>query len=317
MPRRYNPVTHYAGVFLLLVIFIAGSIAVINYFAPGALSSLPISVQKPTQPATNEIDVTKQLKVTVMDELAGSPIGSATVVIRDAQGLPQETLATLSDGSATSSMLYTSGASLIFEISKAGYVTSFFSKTVPKMAPADAESLSVNPITIKAVKTAVPTITVLDSNGAPVSDGATLNFSGTSMTFTVTVANTLDNSGWKTTTDPLNKVNLGLVAKATASNGAVISGTGSLISRPEGAHLVTPIPDNAICKQKVGNDYPVYKGVYSYSITVNKGTLASGQTTVITIKVIGNFDTQYFNAYGIGSPSETVLATFTFNLSVP
>ncbi|MEM4217899.1 MAG: hypothetical protein QXZ09_07730, partial [Candidatus Methanomethylicaceae archaeon] len=135
----------------------------------------------------------------------------------------------------------------------------------------------------------------------------------TTATFTVTVVNSEDDSGWKTTYNPVEKVNHGLAAVITPESPLVVTGTGTLVNRGGTTYLVTAIPDAQISRDVRGST--TVGGTYSFTITVNKGTLSAGGSADIAIEVWEYFDQSYFTNYGVGGPSAVQTATFTFTIT--
>jgi len=311
--RNQNSPVYYVGLLTLLVITFAVGIAAYNYLAPGlGLSTVDIG-QKPDTSA-GMVSVTKPIKITVRDAQAGLAVSGATVTIYDSSLRPVEVMTTGTDGTATSAQAYTSGAQLYIAKAKSGYVTEYSQVIVPQMAKVDAESLST--ILIAQTITNKPTlaISVLDRNGNVISNSGSFNMSGLqSAQFTVQIINTEDNSGWKTSYNPIEKVNLGLAALTAPSDKVVVTGIGTLVNRGSTSNLVTPIPDSQITKQVIGSQ--VSGGSYAFTITVNRGTLQAGQTATVSISAIGGFDQAYYSSYGIGGPAAETLASFSMTIN--
>ncbi|MEN3049756.1 MAG: hypothetical protein ABC585_05695 [Candidatus Methanosuratincola petrocarbonis] len=312
--RGSNSPVYYVGIVTILFVVFAAAIASWNYIAPNfGLSGIQVGTQPPGQDTGNLVSVTKPLTVSVRDAQSGTLISGAAVTLLDSNQRILESLITGATGTATSAVPYASGTKIIFAKSAAGYVTEYSSKPVPSMSKMDAESLSSVLIAETMTRTPNVVITVTDRNGNTISSGSSFNMSGlTSAQFTVNVINTLDNSGWKTSYDPINKVNLGMAAVAVPEKDVVLTGSGTLVNRGAVSHLVTPIPDAQITKTVVGSQ--VSGGSYSYTFTVNRGTLASGTDANVSINVLGYFDQSYYSSFGIGGPLVETLASFTFTV---
>ncbi|MEN3052013.1 MAG: hypothetical protein ABC596_09415, partial [Candidatus Methanosuratincola petrocarbonis] len=277
--RNSNGPIYYVGLLTVLVITFAFAIAAYNYLAPGlGLSSVQIGTQPDQQPGL--VSVTKPLTISVRDAQAGTPLSGATVSLLDQTPKQLEALPTQATGTATTAVPYASGTQLYIGKAASGYVTEYSQVTVPQMSRVDAESLSSNLIAQTMTKKPSLVITVTDRNGNVISNGGSFNMSGlTSAQFTVTIVNTLDNSGWKTSYDPVNKVQLGLASVVVPSDKVVVTGTGTLVNRDAVSHLITPIPDASITKTVIGSQ--VSGGSCSFTFSVNRGTLQAGQTATV------------------------------------
>ena len=299
-------------------IFAIATIAFLLWYG-GYLSftfTIPSNIQPPGQ-TDNLVSVTKPLKIALNDPLGGSAIASATVQIYGSDRVLKESLTTDSAGVATSALPYASGDTVYVKIAKPGYVTRWYPITVPKMAPADAQSLTTNFIALQTYNLGTYTIKVTDQFGNSYTSGGTLNFTalGTStMTLTITIYNTEDNSGYISSYDRLNNINLGAVLlTSTAGSSVTVSGAGSSVVRGTSTYWITPISDDSLTRQLVGNQY-VKPGVASASITFGKGSLAS--TQAFTFNLMDYFDSGYFAQNGIGGPDAASLASFSLTLAV-
>jgi len=171
---------------LLLLLAIVGWWA----FNSGTISLQTQQVQLSTEtPTENLVDVTRSLKITVVDIYAGSVVASATVKIYQGLSLVEQGT-TDSNGQLTTSNAFTSGDTLNILVTK-NNSKCWYSVTVPKMSPSDVQALTYNPIKLEffTLDTSV-TIKVSDDQGNTYSntsrtesigtgDGTATDFSGT------------------------------------------------------------------------------------------------------------------------------------------
>jgi hypothetical protein len=264
------------------------------------------------------IDVTKPIRFAVMDEYAGSAVSSATVQIYRGTS-PVETLTTGSDGTVTSALTYRSGESLNVYITK-GSSKYWAAVTVPKMSPADAQSLSYNPVTVKTFTVGTYTITVVRSTGASLSSGGTFDFTAAGVTqesFTVSVFNTADNTGYLTSTNPIDNRKLGafLEVSITGTNydKFLVSGLPGYRTTGSGNTWTRPVSDSEISRVKVGTTV-VKPGSFSVVVTVDSSPASSGNTATMTIRLNLFADEQRFLTIGDKGADAVVAATFTLTL---
>lgn len=277
----------------------------------------PSSIQPPGQQDGNLVSVTKPLKFALSDPLGGSAIASAMVQIYGSDRVLKESLTTDSAGVVTSALPYASGDTIYVKIAKTGYVTRWYTVTVPKMTPADAQSLTTNFIALQTYNLGTYTIKVTDQFGNSYTSGGTLNFTNlgaNTVTLTITIYNTEDNSGYISSHDMLNSINLGAVLlTSTAGSAVTVSGAGSSVTRGTTSYWIAPISDDALTRQLVGNQY-VKPGVATVTITFGKGSLTT--TQAFTFNLMDYFDSGYFAQNGIGGPDAASLASFSLTLAV-
>jgi len=273
--------------------------------------------QQPT-PSSGLVSVTKPLKFALNDPLAGSAIASANVYIYGADNILKESLTTGADGTVTSALPYQSGSVINVKVSKTGYVTRWFSVTVPQMTPADAQSLTSNFVSLQTVNLGTYTIKVTDQFGNSYSSSGTLNFTSlnaSTVSVTLTVYNTEDNSGYVSSSDPVNRVNLNAVLlSSTGGSSVTVQGAGSSVTRGTNTYYISPVSDDGLTRQLVGNTY-VKPGVTSVTVTFGKGSLTAGSSQAFTFALQDYFDQSYFAANGIGGPDAASLATFSLTLA--
>ena len=297
---------------LLLLIIGAWYLGYINFNVPGSIQG-----PQPSAPA-NMVAVTKPIKFAVTDPLAGSAVASASIQIYGPDKVLRETLTTDSSGSATTSLPYRSGETYYVKVSKTGYVTRWFTVSVPYMSQADAQSLTTNFVALQLVQLGTYTIKIVDQFGNVYTSPATINFTTlgvTSLTLTINIYNTKDNSGFVSSTDPINGVSWGAVLLlSTAGTSVVVQNAGTSVVRGTTTYYILPVSDNMLTRQVISGQY-VKPGVASLTITVSKGSLVKGQTQSFTLNLQAYFDPSYFAANGIGSLDAASLTTFTLNLA--
>jgi hypothetical protein len=264
------------------------------------------------------IDVTKPIRFAVMDEYAGSAVSGATVQIYRGTS-PVETLMSGSDGTVTSALTYRSGENLNVYITK-GSSKYWAALTVPKMSPADAQSLSYNPVTVKTFTVGTYTITVVRSTGASLSSGGTFSFSTAGVTqesFTVSVFNTADNTGYLTSTNPIENRRLGafleVAITGTHYDKFLVSGLPGYRTTGSGNTWTRPVSDSELSRVKVGNTV-VKPGSFSVVVTVDSSPASTGNTATMTIRLNLFADEQRFLTLGDKGADAVVVATFTLTL---
>lgn len=297
---------------LLLLLVGAWYFGYINFRVPESIQG-----PQPSAPA-NMVAVTKPIKFAVTDPLAGSAVASATIQIYGPDKVLRETLTTDSSGSATTSLPYRSGDTYYVKVSKTGYVTRWFAVTVPYMSQADAQSLTTNFVALQLVQLGSYTIKIVDQFGNVYTSPATINFTTlgvTSLTLTINIYNTKDNSGFVSSTDPVNGVSWGAaLLLSTTGTSVVVQNAGTSVVRGTTTYYILPVSDDMLTRQVISGQY-VKPGVASLTITISKGSLTKGQTQSFTLNLQAYFDPSYFAANGIGSLDAQSLTTFTLTLA--
>lgn len=281
--------------------------------------SLQIQVQRPVpqQPTAELVSVNKPLKFSLTDPLAGAAIGSANIYIYGPDKVLRETLTTASDGTVVSALPYASDTTIYVKVVKSGYVTRWFTITVPKMTPADAESLTSNYIALQTVNLGTYTIKAVDQFGNTYASGGSLNFTAlgaSTVSVTFTIYNTEDNSGYVSSYDFINGINLNAVFQtSTGGSSVVVNGAGNSVQRGTTTYWLTVLSDDGLTRQIIGQTY-VKPGQTSVVITFNKGALSAGQSQAFTFNLMAYFDPAYFASQGIGGPEAVTLASFSLTL---
>jgi hypothetical protein len=262
--------------------------------------------------------VNKPVKFALSDPLAGVAIASANIYIYGQDKVLKESLTTDSAGTVTSALPYQSDGVINVKVVKSGYVTRWFAVTIPEMSPADAQSLTSNFVPLQTYNLGTHTIKVTDQFGNSYTTGGTLNFTAlgaTTVSVTITIYNTEDNSGYISSHDYLNGINLNAVLlSSTPGSSVTVTGAGSSVMRGTTTYWISVLNDDGLTRQLVGNQY-VKPGVTSVTITFGKGSLAAGSTQAFTFNLQDYFDQSYFTTNGIGGPDAASLASFSLTLA--
>jgi len=268
---------------------------------------------------TDLVSVNKPMKFALLDPLAGSAIPNASIMLYGADNVMRESLETGSDGTVTSALPYESDTVLYAMIEESGYVTKWTTVTVPKMSAADAESLSSNFVSLQTYDLGTYTIKVTDQFGNSYDSLDTLNFTtlgASSVTLTITIYNTEDNSGYISSYDRLNAVDLDAVmVTSTEGSDATVSGAGSGVTRGANSYWLSEVSPDGMTRQLVGSTY-VKSGVTSMSITLGEGAIGANETQDFVFGLYGYFDMGYFMQNGIGGPDALLLTSFTLTVTV-
>lgn len=307
--------THFGGmaIFAIAILVFAWWFGAFNF----------LGVTPPVQPAvpTALVSVNKPVQFSVMDEIAGSALGAMTINVYDGTQL-LESLTTAETGLVTSSQPYASGRLLNVQI--VGNTTHCYKwtvVTVPEMSAADAQSLTTNYVLLNGRTLGTFAIRIFnDSNGTSLTTTGVVNMSGYSSTplqLTVTLANSVDNTGYVSSYDPLNRINLdAVVLTSSATSYMTIQNAGVYAPRGTVSNWLKVQNDDLITKHLVGGVY-LKPGSQSYTVTIYSGSLpdgASGANQTVTFNLYKNFDTTYFAAQGIGGPNAAAIGSATFSL---
>jgi hypothetical protein len=273
--------------------------------------------QQPQQPQ-QLVAVNKPIRFALTDPLGGSAIGGASILIYGPDRVLRESLTTDSTGIATSALPYQSDGQIYVKVARSGYVTRWIPVTVPRMGQADAQSLATNFVALQTYNLGTYTIKVTDQFGNSYSSGGVLNFTAlgaNTVSVTVTIYNTEDNSGYVSSFDYLNNINLDAVLLAKTSGTSVtVTGAGSSVARGTDTYWISVLSGDQLTRQLVGQQY-VKPGVASVTVTFGRGSLAHGATQSFTFDLMVYFDQGYFAQNGVGGPDAASLASFTLTLA--
>jgi biopolymer transport protein ExbD len=306
-----------AVAFVTLVILVVLFIQIAPYFGL-QLWQPTQQQQQQQQQQTGTVPVNKPLLISLQDPLKGAAIASATVYIYTPDKVLRETLTTDSAGKVTTALPYQSDSTIYVKVVKSGYVTRWYTVTVPRMTQADAQSSTTNFVALQDVAIGTYTIKVTDQFGTTYTSGGSLNFTTlgvTSVSLQVSIYNTVDNTGYVSSNDFLNGVNLNAVFMvSTGGSAVVVSGAGTPVTRGTTSYWLQQVPDDGLTRQLVGQTY-VKPGTTGVTFSVNKGSLAHGSTQAFTLTLYVYFDIAYFSTNGIGGPDATPVATFSLNFA--
>ena len=304
----------FLALFIILVLSVMVGIYGYNYVVQQNI------IKSPVQPPTNSnlIGVNKPIEIAVNDPLQGVALSGASIKVLEGT-VVMETLTTSGAGIATTALPYQSGTSLILEVSASGYVTEYVPVVVPQMTPQDAQAQADNYLHVTDIQVGVPSIQI---NYAGTNYAAsTLNFTTlgiSSATLTVTIYNTKVNSGWVNSYDPINAQNLNIEAELSTT-GSSVSVTGlSSISRGTSTYYLQQVNSgfNGNSVQVGGfstssSGGQTIGGVFTYSFTVSKASLAHGSTQSFTLQLYQGADGSLFISSGTFGPDATSLGSST------
>lgn len=275
-----------------------------------------------TNPADGVI-VTKQLKVTIQDELAGGAVDGTTnsLVIYDSTGKVALETCTLSSGAATSANTYRSGTRLWLKYYYDTTIDSYkyWNVEVPTMGPADAESLTTNAITLKTREAGAYTDSLISSTGLTITDGVGLNTTGSTndtMTLTYSFYTTTDNTGYPSFRDPTYGVDMKNVLWATLSGTGYetvsLTGFDGAFEKGSSMYYYKIVSDDSVSKWKSGNDY-VYPGTGAVSFGFNAAGFSNSTTSYPTLQLYLKIysSPEYMQQYGDYGPYDFTAAEQT------
>ena len=294
---------------------------VILLFAGGFLSLGVVQDEEPQggdeDPITGDelVNVNKPIQFSVIDPLGGASTTGASLYVYDTNKVLRETVS-YSNGVWKSAMPYESGKNLYVKAVAANFTTRWFEVSVPQMTPADAQASTVNFMEVPIIKEGTWSIKLTDQLGNVYNSGDTLDFSNLSVstvTLTVMVYNSVDNTGYVVSHDQLNNIDLG-IAMLTNSTGSdvLVQGAGSSMSRGSQTYWAYELNADGVTKQLVGSHY-VKSGIATMSIQIGEGSLTA--TQFLRFSLMSYFDTDYFMDNGIGGPDASAETTFNLILS--
>lgn len=286
----------YLVVIILAILFLGGSFSIPKFdfgnFLGGGVSA-------------DLVDVNKPVEIALINEYAGQALTSKTLDIYDSDGeTPLETgLSTGSDGTATSALPYKSGK-VIYIRYESSNDKMWWQKTVPQMTKADAESATVNAMEVRAFAIGTYTNDGLFFGATSYTDDTgeyNKTASGNTPTFTYRLANTgNDNTGLKTSYDPVYKQNWNVVIYMTLSgtNYETILVYGFDYDWTSGTthYTASNLDAYALTKHKVGNTYKS-NGVLEFQFTLDL-TGYSGDAVTLQIRVEAYADATWAQTHG-------------------
>lgn len=270
---------------------------------------------EPIIPGGDLVDVNKPIQFSVIDPLGGASTTGASLYVYDTNKVLRETV-TYSNGVWKSSMPYESGKTLYVKAAATNFTSRWFEVSVPQMTPADAQASTVNFYELPIYKEGTWSIKVTDQLGNVYSSGDTLDFSNLSVstvTLSVMIYNSVDNTGYIVSHDQLNNIDLGIAMLTnTTGSDVLVQGAGSSMGRGTQTYWANELNADSLTKQLVGSHY-VKSGICTMSIQIGEGSLTS--TQYLRFSLMSMFDTDYFMDNGIGGPAASAETTFNLILS--
>jgi hypothetical protein len=251
------------------------------------------------------LEVDRKLAFSLIDQYAGSALGSKTLKIYDSDGSTiLETLTTASDGTVNSAFPYKSDRTLYVYYASSSD-KQWFKITVPKMSEADAHAITTNPIELRSFSIGTYTSDSLKFAATSISDSGSYNFttSGKSQSFTYSLANTgNDNTGLISSYDPMYQMKCEPVLYVTFSGTdyekITVYGFDYDFTLGTTHYVANEIDSYALTKHKVGNLYKS-TGTQDTTFTLDMTALTGGTSSVtmqITVEMYS--DPQYSMNHG-------------------
>lgn len=241
-------------------------------------------------------------------------------------------------GVYTTNLEYPVGAMLNVEVTLTNYVSQWFSVQSPGVTAAAQAQGTAAQVNLFITKLGTFSITVQDDQGNSYTSGTTIgNFtkSGhcttnndclgeTSINFLITVRNTAANTGYATSIDAPTGNTWGDALEIYTTGSSVNVPGLTSYTRSSDTYWVAPIPDGISGGQAVAGGASMQTinsvnvgGVYTFSLTVSKGSLAAGSTQSFVIEQQLYADIGYFTSHSASwNPSATTTGAPSFTLKV-
>lgn len=292
---------------LIVVVLIAACVVFGVIQIPGlTLPTLPFSISGQEEPGDN-VAVNKKLQFTWTDAWSGSVANAKTFYLYDANFALKETLTTAATGIVASSQNYPSGTVLYVKFID-GNDKVWYSFTVPKMNPSDAEASTYNDVAFNDFEVGTYTTDRLIMEGLSVGDGEQINATGNATTtpsFTYTLSNTgSDNTGILESYDPIYGENWQVWVTGTITGDnyslAVVQGTDYLWTSGSTQYFADKVSANELSKWVIGSDtVPGYSGTTSCTFNLDLTAFVSAaDTATMQITVYAYADPIYAQAHG-------------------
>jgi len=263
------------------------------------------------------VDVDKQIKFHVIYKYGGAPIASKTdkfnLYDSGGENVLEANLDTDANGLITTGSPYPSGQSMYLRYEDSND-KQWWSFTVPKMNPSDAESATYNMIRLEGFTIGTYTTDSLKcANGTTIADAGTYNItnSGANPHFTYSLANTgSDNTGLMTSRDPLYDQNWDIEVYITFSGTdyeKLIIYDMAYDFTLGSTHYVGKTADAyALTLHKVGSTYKSL-GTQDFSFWIDTTSTTVGTTSVtMQITVVAYGDHTYAQNHGGNFGTEAV-----------
>jgi len=128
----------------------------------------------------------------------------------------------------------------------------------------------------------------------------------------MTVANSVKNTGYISSFDPIDNIQLNALLVIASPGAASFSGCGSTFTRSSTFYCVIALPDSQLVCQTIGQTLTC--GSSRSSITVQPGTLAQGTPETETLTVYINANANNFQSTGSWGPNAQSVATATIKI---
>lgn len=247
----------------------------------------------------NLVKVNKKLTLSLTDVYAGSKLASKTLYLYVGTTL-KETLTTGSDGTVNTAFPYESDTSISVYYEDSN-TKQWFHQTVPRMNPADAESVTYNSIGLEAFTVCTGT-DALRVGATSISDAGNYNFTASGVTpqFTYDFFVTSDNTGFISSQDPIYSMGYYAVVymKLSGTNYETV-----LVYDFDSDYVLGTthwcakrISDDSITKYKVGTTY-IHDGEMHFQYSLD-GTGYSGTGTTMQLYLKIYSDPAYHESHG-------------------
>ena len=267
-----------------------GAVVIILLAVTGYISLPNASVSNVQTTGAKGVVVTKPLQLGCVDPVAAANCGAVTVTLNaGSSNNVLETLTATSSGVATSTNSYTSGTQLNVRVSGNSKANQYLPFTVPTAYTTDTNIVA----TIYAVTLGAWTQVFTGTGGTTFTSSTTQNhglngFSGNTVTITVSISETTNNAGIKSSYDVNNLLNLYWLIQiddgggaATSTLYATVNGLPNLSKVGNTNYYFVVCPDG-LSGSGIGTPYKVVTGSQS------AGSFSSICSGSLTLQTIGN-----------------------------
>jgi len=255
-------------------------------------------------------------------------VNAPTVTVYNTAMVKTDTGSASSSGIYTTSGTYSPGQSINVEVVKSSAIQ-YYQVIVPTTASLVSSS-NVYAVTLNFWTLGTFSFTMVDNYGNTYSTGACFNFTAGSgsqcggasvaakpghspATLTVQIYNTVTNTGYTSSYDPINNVQWNAYLSISSAGAGSISGYGTSVQRGTTIYYLTQIPDAGLQCVQIGQQ--ISGCSTSQSFTVGPGSIAHGSSETETITLYGYFSPTWFAANGVGSPNVDSLQSVTLKLA--
>ena len=347
-----------SGTSIVIIILLIAVVATVAYVElPGPTQSVICKLQgqtgcattTPTTPNTQG-NVAGKIQFNIQDLLAGGG-QAASVNVYPSKGtviggLTYSGLTKSDSGTASSAGVYTTnleypvGAVLNVEVTLTNYVSEWFSVVSTGVTPTAQAQGTASQSNLFIGKLGTFSISVVDDQGNSYTSGTSVgNFTKSgncptnnfclgesTINFAVTIRNTVTNTGYITSQDPLTGHTWGDAMEFYTTGSSVTVGAMTSYTRGSDTYWVAPIPDGITDGQATTGGISMQSinsanvgGTYTLNFAVSKGTLTAGSSQSIVIEQQIYADIAYFTANSASwNPSATTTgaaSAFTLELA--